>query len=460
MNTLVIDAGTSSMKFMLFGEDATCLWKDTTAYCVQGDGIKVEIDASLVIGGMQKLLVALGRWCGKTKTCIDVVSLTSQRSSVLPVNNFGEPLSKVMLWQDCRAEGICMAQEGNKKIIHAICGMVPTSVYSAPKIAWLKEHEPALYTAAYKLIGFYELLVFQLTGQWATDETIASRSGLFSLHTGDWSSELLEFYAIDRHKLCELYPTGFGGFTLHPELQKLLHQENPIACILGGGDQQCAAAGAGCIIPRDIQINTGTGGYVLGIMPPNIARDDLSLNYNCSVIAPYLLVEGSIKYCGSALERIFTLCYAGEGGERIFDEHAANAKPDCGGCCIRPDLIGDRRFFSDVQLVEKWGEWVSEFGEDNVCRSVLKGIAMDLDFCVQKVAQACLTEKMDSIICGGGLTNSNIFCQILADALQLQLLVPMQKEITALGALLVAQRTFHKDWERKEQKYKIFLPCI
>ena len=459
MNTLVIDTGTSSMKFVLFGEDSTCLWKDSTAYHVQGDGLKIEIDASLVIEGMHKLLVSLGKWCEKTKTCIDVISLTSQRSSVLPVNDLGEPLCKVMLWQDCRADSICMEQEGNKKIIHAICGMVPTPVYSAPKIAWIKEHEPALYTAAYKLIGFYELLIFQLTGQWATDETIASRSGLFSLHTGDWSSELLEFYAIDRHKLCELYPIGFAGFSLRPELQQLLHQVNPITCILGGGDQQCAAAGAGCIHPGDIQINTGTGGYVLGIIPPHIARDVLSLNYNCSVIAPYLLVESSSKYCGSALERIFSLCYTEKDGWKIFDEHATYAQSDCGGCSIRPNLIGDRRFYSDIQLVDQWGKWISKFGENNVCRSVLKGIAMDLVSCVQKVTQACPTKKIESIICGGGLTNSNIFCQVLADALQLQLLVPIQREITALGALLVARRTFHKDWERKDQKYTIFFPC-
>lgn len=458
MNILVIDVGTSSMKCLLYGKDDGCIWKKSEAYSLNENGEAVEIEASVVIGAMLRLLSALGIWCQDSNTVIDTVSLTSQRSSVVPVAGDGKTLSPVMSWQDNRAQNICERLEPFNDRIHAICGMVPTPVYSAPKIAWFKENKPELYKKAERIVGFYELLAFHLTGEWMTDDSVASRSCLFSLDTGVWSKELVELFGIDEGKLCDIYPVGYCNFHLKPEMQSLLSQPEAVAFVLAGGDQQCAAAGSGCISPDDLQINTGTGGYALGVMTAGYPRDILSVVYNRSVVAPYLVAEASTKYCGNVLERIFSLYHPGRQGKAEFDAMAALAPPGAEGCILEPELIGDSRYFTEEQLKGEWSVWACRFGENNVRRAVLEGIARNLSSCVASVRQACGGGNRDRIVCGGGLTHSEIFCRILADALKCTLLVPAHKDITALGALSVARRALQGDHRVREPRYMAYEP--
>lgn len=458
MKILTIDAGTSGMKLMLFTEMGECLWQMQQAYHPQAVGDRVEMDAEPVVAHMRRMLEQLGMWCTSTHCSLDGIALTAQRSSVTGVDAQGRVQFPMMMWQDRRSQPQCDEMAEYAEEIKRICGMRPSPVYSAPKIRWIRQNHPQQYEAATKLLGFYELLLHALTGEWKTDDTVASRSGLLCLRQRDWSPTLLKRYGIAREKLCDILPVG-SQLKLLPELQQLLGQPYPIAVVLAGGDQQCAALGAGCIKAGDIQINTGTGAYVLGLMKNSTPQAQDDIRINCAAVAPNYLAEASLKHCCTAVDRFCRLMLpCAKSPMERFDELAHAGQAGAGGLRFLPEVLGDAAIWTDDECRAKLQEWQKAYGEANVVQAMLEGIAEELAQCVYRVQKACGQEPRQEMHCGGGLTQCPAFCHILSRRLRTTLRVPKQTNVTAVGALLVALGSLqpHFDWgEAWEQVHRV-----
>lgn len=107
-------------------------------------------------------------------------------------------------------------------------------------------------------------MIYQLTHQFATDHSIASRTSLLTLKVGMVRGTSFNIWC-KKEKLCSLIPVGgIVGNTID-EVSKCLKQRTSIPVISAGGDQQCAALGLGCLEHGDMEVNSGTGAYVIGL---------------------------------------------------------------------------------------------------------------------------------------------------------------------------------------------------
>ena len=299
--TLVIDIGTSSARLLVIdrkGVICTKFQKNYPLY-VLNESTAIQKPEE-VMEKIWEMLKAAGEWLGQNQMEAEVISVTGQRSSVIPVDEYGSAMTEAISWQDRRAAEICLEYKNEWKKIYQITGMKLSPVFSAPKMVWLKKNKPEVYQRAYKLIGFQEYVIYQLTHQFATDHSIASRTSLFDIKKLEWSEELLLIFGVKKEKLCSLIPVGgIVGNTID-EVSKCLKQRTSIPVISAGGDQQCAALGLGCLEHGDMEVNSGTGAYVIGLSDVPVLDKKMSVNCNVSAIPGKWIVEGAVLSAGKA----------------------------------------------------------------------------------------------------------------------------------------------------------------
>ena len=242
MNVLVIDVGTSSMRGILYDVHAAELKKIQISYSpFYIDQICVEQNASDWTSALIRICSGLAQAAKEENRKIDVLSLTSQRSSVLPLSKDMEPLSPAIMWQDKRTMSLCHDLKKSDPVIIQKAGSRINPVYSGSKMAWIRRNQPELFEHAAKLAVIPDYLVWFMTGTLVTDHTYGSRSLLMNLGTREWDEELLRLFELPRSKLCDLISPGTVAGHISGPFSRLTGLLEGTPLISAGGDQQCSA---------------------------------------------------------------------------------------------------------------------------------------------------------------------------------------------------------------------------
>lgn len=184
---------------------------------------------------------------GVSKEEIACVSFSGQMMGCLLIDGKGKPLRPMIIWADTRA------REQERKMVEAvgeergykITGHRLSASYSAAKLLWVRDQEPAVYSRAAKMLNAKDYMIYRLTGEIVTDYSDASGTNLLDITQKKWSDELLECFGIERNLLPELYPSSkiVGIITEEAARETGLTAGTPV--VAGGGDGSCACVGAG-----------------------------------------------------------------------------------------------------------------------------------------------------------------------------------------------------------------------
>lgn len=248
MNILVIDVGTSSMRGILFTHTGQLLTEKQIFYSVSYlENSWAEQEASDWENALYEIIKTVAGEADKNQWNIDAVTITSQRSSVIPVDMSIHPLCSAIMWQDKRTNDICERLAPLNDIIFALCGSRVNPVFSASKMTWIKENRPEIFKKTYKFLVIPDYLIYLMTGELRTDYTYGSRSLLMNIHNHQWDSELLNIFQVDKEKLCDLIEPGSICGKITKEFAELTGCPEGIPVITSGGDQQCGAIGQGVV---------------------------------------------------------------------------------------------------------------------------------------------------------------------------------------------------------------------
>lgn len=434
---LVIDIGTSSLRCTVYNDRNQELNKIQKEYQLEFiDANTVELDSEIVICHLEAAIKETGNWLKGTNYKLDAISVTAQRSSVIPVDYNGRRLHKALMWQDRRAHQICEELKLKWEKIYNICGMKPTPVFSAPKMLYLKNNYREIYDASYKLIGFQEYVIYFLTNQFVTDTSIASRTCLFDIDKKEWSEELLTIFDIDKEKLCEIRPVGSIIGNTTEKIRELLGAEQAIPVVSAGGDQQCAALGMGICEVGDVLINSGTGAYVIAVSDKPIYDSDMSVNCNVSAIPNKWIVEGTVLGSGKIVDWIKREFF--DDDINLFTEACENTPIGSNGVKINPYFIGRGTPEWDMNKKGSIINLSLNNKKQDFARAILEGITFELNECLKKIELLC-DEKYNKVISSGGMSKNNVYNQIQADVFDKEVIKMNTSEATSLGACISAQ---------------------
>lgn len=442
---LVFDVGTTNFKTMLIDMDGEVVFALPVpfrpAYGAEGMVFQDPLDwRNAVIGGASRA-VAFG---DESAYAIGAVSVTASRSSVIPVDDQGNHIGPAMMWQETASRGIVdvMSRGETMRRIYACTGSRPNTVFSAPKMTWLRRHRPEVYRTAHKLIGIQDYIIHFLTRAFVTDHTFGSRTLLMDIHTLSWNNEMLGLFEVDRDKLCDLVQPGNVAGTVHYTAAKLTGLREGIPVVTAGGDQQNAALGSGIIDRGDVMVNMGTGGFLVSAVDGPIFDAEMRVMSNASGIPGRCIVDAGMLTIGS-VHRWFVETFYSEFPESEMktrydraDAEAKSALPGCDGLFVLPHYSGCGAPHWDNRAKGVFYGLGLGHSRADLARAVYEGIAAEVAVNLNVAEE--LVGKLAAIRLAGGLSQGRFFDQVLADMSQRAFRLSRDREATARGAWIQA----------------------
>ena len=468
---LAVDAGTTSVRCMLFGHrgEVLAVSQRDLRQIYPGPGM-VEHDASEIWRLCRETIAdCLSKPGIDPGECV-AVGITNQReTTILWDRETGRPIYNAIVWQDRRTSDYCdeLKNQGLTDMIRQKTGLIIDAYFSATKIKWILDNVPGARERAEKgklMFGTVDTwLIWRLTrGEvHVTDVSNASRTMLFNINTLEWDQELLDLFGIPMSMMPEVKSSSeiYG----HTKTTIFAHKV-PIAGI--AGDQQAALFGQMCTEPGMVKNTYGTGCFLLmnSGEKPILSKNNLitTVAWKIGDKVNYAL-EGSIFVGGSVVQWLRDGLGIISSSSEV--EELASRVPDTNGVYFVPALTGLGAPWWD-QYARGTIVGISRgTNTAHIARAALEGIAfqtMDITNAMSRDAGIPLKElKVD-----GGASRNNLLMQFQADLLGTRVIRPQVVETTAMGAAYLAglavgywssideirkqwriDRTFEPSWE-------------
>ncbi|MGO8692731.1 MAG: FGGY-family carbohydrate kinase [Rectinemataceae bacterium] len=437
---VTIDAGTTSMRAILFDESGRVLslTQRDNPPTFYPDG-RVEQPADTWKDSLVPILSGCAEAAREKGVEIIGLALTAQRSSVIPVDDRGRALHPAIMWQDQRTEAICRELEGHQRYVYGKTGLRISPVFSAVKMTWLRRNRNELFERTHKMLGVQDYLMYHMTGNFVTDRSLASRTNLFDLSSGEWDPGLVELFQVDSRHLCGLIDQGAEAGSLGASMARATGLAEGLPVVSAGGDQQCAALGMGLLAPGQLVANTGTGSYVIGLSERPVFDDRMRLSCNVAATVGNFIVEAGILSSGSLYawfrDRFYDSPEA-KSGFATVNEEAAASPPGAHGVLLLPHFKGAGSPHWNPNAKGLFFGLSLGTGRGDMARAVLEGIAAEMAQSVSLMEN--LTGGVREIRVSGGLSNNPLYNQIQADMYGRRVLRSSDGEATARGAWISA----------------------
>jgi xylulokinase len=347
-------------------------------------------------------------------------------------------LRPAILWNDQRTAAQCddITQRVGAQRLIEITGNRALTGFTAPKILWVRENEPEIYARIAHILLPKDYVRYHLTADYAVDKADGAGTILFDLRKRDWSDEILEKLEIPLEWLPKTYegPEVTGVITAAAAEATGLKAGTPV--VGGGGDQAAQAVGMGAIRPGILALTLGTSGVVFASTGDPFVEKEGRLHAFChSVPDTWHLMGVMLSAAGSLRWYHDTLAPALSYDELIAP--AAGVVPGCEGLLFLPYLTGERTPYPDPLARGAFVGLTVRHTQAHMTRSVLEGVSFGLRDSMELVLGAGLG-AVDQVRASGGGTRSPLWRQILADVMNVELVMVNTTEGAAFGAALLA----------------------
>lgn len=427
--TIGLDLGTTTIKAVAATAAGEVLAVTAATYALHTPRAGVaEQHADEVWQGVVTALMALASRLPQHGLC--GLSLSGAMHSVLPISKEDQPLAPALTWADQRAAAhLAEARAATDPLrLYGRTGCPLQAIYHIPKLRWWRaQNVPA---ARYVLLKDY--VVFRLTGLWVSDQSLASTTGLLSMHSLAWEAEALALAQIDAGRLPTLVPPTATVGGLSAEAAALTGLPAGLPIVAGGSDGALANLGAGVVQPGQMVITIGTSGAVRRSVAAPWC-DDAERTWCYLLTADRWLIGGAINNGGLTLQWAHDTYYGqGADGYTALVEEAAHIAPGAGGVRLLPYFTGERSPHWNADATGALLGLRLSHTRAHIARAALEAVA----FCLADVWQAleAAGPPPEAVALTGGILKSPLWAQIVADVLGVELRALEASDASALGA--------------------------
>lgn len=441
---IALDQGTTSSRAIIFDHSQKIVAMAQSEFRqIYPQSGYVEHDPMDIYASQYSVLTEAMAKSGIAYEEIAAIGITNQReTTIMWEKSTGRPIYNAIVWQCRRTADICrkMEKDGLSEYIRKSTGLLPDAYFSATKVKWILDHVEGARERTKKgeiLFGTVDTwLLWKLTGgkEHATDYTNASRTMLFNINTLSWDEKILDYLDIPQEclpKVC-FSDTIFGSVNLGGV-------EIPIAGI--AGDQQAALFGQKCFQPGEAKTTYGTGCFLLMNTgeSPVYSQNGLITTIGISALGKIsYALEGSVFVGGAVIQ------WLRDELKLIVDsfdsEYFASKVENNGGVYIVPAFTGLGAPHWDMEARGAVFGLTRGANSNHIIRAALESIAYQANDVISAMEKD-MGGDIKTLRIDGGASANNILAQFQADITNTQVVRPIIKETTALGAAYLAGLT-------------------
>ncbi len=433
---LGIDIGTSGTKAVLYAENGTKIDEVTFDYPLyQEKSGYAEQNPKDWETATYKAISSLNS--NNDITDLIGIGLSGQMHGLVMLDKYNQPLANSLIWCDTRADKECeeilstMPNYSNYAINPPIVG------FTLPKLLWIKNNRTEIYSKINKILLPKDYMNYCLTGEFITDVSDASGTGYFDINKREWSKEILVTFGIKE----EWLPKVLESCEVAGNLRKDLIEEyswsinNNVTIVAGAGDQSASALGNGIIDNNDSCITVGSSGVVFTATDTPIKDYFGRVQTFCHAVKNMWHIMGVTQGAGLSV-KWFKDNFAKEVSYKDLDELSKEIPAGSNKLLFLPYLMGERTPHLDSSIRGAFIGISARHTLYDMYRAVLEGVAFSLKDCVELIKN--LNIDVNSALIGGGGAKSNIWKQIIADALQIDLISNDNSESGTIGVAILA----------------------
>ena len=426
---LGLDLGTSGLKALLVDGDQSLVAEATAPLAVSRpqDGWSEQNPADWIAAAE----AVLDQLAGQTDLgAIRGIGLSGQMHGATLLDATDEVLRPCILWNDTRSHAEAAAMDADP-IWRSVTGNIVFPGFTAPKLAWIRANEPALFDRVAKVLLPKDYLRLWLTGEHVAEMSDAAGTSWLDTGARDWSDDLLARTGLSRDTMPRLVEGSEVSGTLRPELARRWGIPSSAVVAGGGGDNAAAAVGMGVVKAGQAFVSLGTSGVLFAANDGYRPDPATAVHTFCHALPGTWHQMGVILAATDALN-----WFAG-----ITGEDAAHLTADLGDlraptkALFLPYLGGERTPLNSASVRGAFLGLEHATDRAAATRAVLEGVAFALRDCRDSLCATGTT--IDNLVAVGGGSRSDYWLGVIATALGMPLSIP---EAGDFGAAFGAAR--------------------
>jgi len=440
---LGIDVGTSAVKLLLVAPDGKVVAKTSKPYPASSpqpgwSEQNPEDWWDATCAGIRELLGQPGI----TPDRVACVGLTGQMHGMVPLDSSGQVIRPAILWNDQRSHAQCEALHaslGRERVI-ATTGKPMLPGFTAPKVLWMRDHEPDLHARIATVLLPKDYVRYRLAGVFASDVAGSSGTSYLDLSSRRWAGDLLAATGLNDSNVPTLHES--------PEVCAQISESAAQSCglnpgtpiVAGAGDQAAEGVGSGIVRSGAVSVAVGTSGVAFAATDAASPDPTGSIHSYCSAVPGGHHVMGVMLSAGGSFNWCVDALYPDLGDDS--SPHATVLRriepiePGAAGLTFLPYLTGERCPHPDPRARGAFVGLTPAHTRDHMARAVLEGVAYGLRDLIGLIPDT--RAPSESIRVTGGLTRSSFFRQLCADVWNVTVTAPEASEGAAYGAAVLA----------------------
>ncbi|MGI4793990.1 MAG: xylulokinase [Janthinobacterium lividum] len=377
---------------------------------------------------------SLGRTHPAELAATVAIGLAGQMHGAVCLDADGAPLRPAILWNDTRAAAECAELEAALPTLRDIAGNIAMPGFTAPKLLWLRKHEPALFAQIAKVLLPKAYLRLKLSGALIEDMSDAAGTLWLDVAARDWSDQILAATGLSRAHMPALAEGNARAGTLSPDLAARWSMTRPPLIAAGAGDNAAGAVGLGAINPGDAFISLGTSGVLFATTPGFRPYPQSAVHAFCHAL------PGLWHQMGVTLSAAASLAWwsgiTGQPEAALLAELPEIRSPS--EALFLPYLAGERTPHNDATRRGAFTALSATATRATLTHAILDGVAFSLRDCLDALAASGTVIDTAGMVGGGA--RSPAWLRIIAATLAIPLRrLPDAEHAVALGATRLAR---------------------
>ena len=444
-----LDVGTTGCKLTVCDDKGEYIYNSYKEYEANRCGGEHEIDAESIFDAVCDVINDTA-----TKYELKAIGVTTFGETFTALDENDRPLLPSMLYTDPRGneETKELCEKLGERSIIDIAGVKPNSMYSIPKIMWIKKHKPEVYKNIRRILLMEDYIVYMLTGTAQIDYSLAARTMGLDIRKKCWSKEIFEAAGIDTSLMSVPVRAGTLAGAVKPELARRLGIGCETQIVNGCHDQVAACIGSGVFAPGEAVDGTGTVECITPVFDSIPNRAEFYDKGYCTV--PYVFDDTYVCYAfsftGGAAVKWFRDNF---GKDRTYQELDESAGEEPTGILIMPHFAGAATPYMDSGSKASIIGLTLEHTEGDIYKAVMEGVTYEIMLNIRELEKFGV--KPQRLYATGGGARSRAWLRIKADILNRPITALKSEEAGACGTCMLAAVAvgIYKDLKEAKRAY-------